>query len=288
MAMFASLNHQAILNFILNQETEGLGSNATCERVVGQTVDDTRSNTGTKTEMDAVPRKRTRKLNSLMNPEEGYDFSWISTARKMARKTQNRKPCNSGPDFLPSERPYSFRKDKILSKPEDVSKALCSQPKTDENNDATPSSKWHSIPDGRRARTPRGHSRKSSTRIEDIDPNSVSISKDNNLNPLSEVNSMEPPCERLNKESEVRKDSKVKTLKLKIKLASKTDGKTTIAPKLVVSKMESKVPCEDNEKPESTNRSEEVRSSAQTGVKKRRRLNATPSKDLNEQSSILV
>ncbi|KAJ9178936.1 hypothetical protein P3X46_010780 [Hevea brasiliensis] len=48
-------------------------------------------------ERRTVPRKRGRKPNSLMNPEEGYDHSWISSGRKAAKL--RRKPRDKGVDL---------------------------------------------------------------------------------------------------------------------------------------------------------------------------------------------
>ncbi|KAF2321476.1 hypothetical protein GH714_000032 [Hevea brasiliensis] len=48
-------------------------------------------------ERRTVPRKRGRKPNSLMNPEEGYDHSWISSGRKTAKL--RRKPRDKGVDL---------------------------------------------------------------------------------------------------------------------------------------------------------------------------------------------
>lgn len=43
-----------------------------------------------------APRKRGRKPNSLMNPEEGYDHSWVCLDRKTSKKIRTRKPLEKG------------------------------------------------------------------------------------------------------------------------------------------------------------------------------------------------
>ncbi|KAG8656170.1 hypothetical protein MANES_04G103300v8 [Manihot esculenta] len=54
-------------------------------------------------EMDpgTVPRKRGWKPNSLMNPEEGYDHSWISSGRKTAKVPCERITHDKGVDLNP-------------------------------------------------------------------------------------------------------------------------------------------------------------------------------------------
>ncbi|CAJ2656499.1 unnamed protein product [Trifolium pratense] len=70
------------------------------------------------TQLDTVPRKRARKPNSLLNPEEGYDHSWIS--RKSSR---SRKARDNGKALSPADNSTSS-KDMTQPKPETVSEAL--------------------------------------------------------------------------------------------------------------------------------------------------------------------
>lgn len=51
---------------------------------------------------ESVPKKRGRKPNSLMNPEEGYDHSWICGGRKSPTVPNRRKSNNKGIDQTPS------------------------------------------------------------------------------------------------------------------------------------------------------------------------------------------
>ncbi|KAJ4718625.1 Sister chromatid cohesion protein PDS5 B-B like [Melia azedarach] len=53
-------------------------------------------------EPENAPKKRGRKPNSLMNPEEGYDHSWICTGRKTSRVPVRRKSHDKGTDSSPS------------------------------------------------------------------------------------------------------------------------------------------------------------------------------------------
>ncbi|XP_029130138.1 uncharacterized protein LOC109812986 [Cajanus cajan] len=278
------------------------------------------------TQLNTVPKKRGRKPNSLMNEEEGYDHSWIfretkpgksalsrkarncssafpSSEKPVSRKdklhqkpktvseaivsktkSENIKPAQSirthniGSDFPPNDNPASF-KDGVMSKPEDTSKgceALASKPKTDENTDAAPSLN-NKIPDG-------------CCINQDVHSNSVSMLKEDNLNPLPEDTSLDSPAVRLEKESEVRKDSELKPAK-KIKLSIKFGGKTAVASDTVVAKMEPNVSCGDEGKHESSmnvelENKEEGTSSAQTVIKKRRRGDATSNKGLNKSSVV--
>jgi hypothetical protein len=70
------------------------------------------------TQLDTVPRKRARKPNSFLNPEEGYDHSWIY--RKSSR---SRKARGNGNALSPADNSTSS-KDKTQPKPETVGEAL--------------------------------------------------------------------------------------------------------------------------------------------------------------------
>lgn len=96
-------------------------------------------------ELDTIPQKRGRKPNSLMNPEEGYDHSWIRTDSKSEKSVQSRKARNSGCGFPPSESPAS-RKDKLLLEPENVGEV--SQPKTEKTIKSAQPGKAHDNSNG--------------------------------------------------------------------------------------------------------------------------------------------
>ncbi|KAJ1429183.1 Armadillo-type fold [Sesbania bispinosa] len=196
----------------------------------------------------------------------------------IAKPAQSRKTRDVGSDFPPYEKPASS-KDNVLSKPEDMREGhetLVAKPKNDENTDAFPPSTNHNIPDGSRPK--RGRPRKiSSNGNKDVQPNSMSMLKEGDLNPLLEKTSLEFPGVRLEKESEVKPQSSIR----KIKFSVKFDGKT----------MESEFFCKDEGNHKSAmnieveNR-EEGRPSAQTEIKKKRRHNATPDKSPNKSSAM--
>ncbi|KAH1052453.1 hypothetical protein GLYMA_08G217900v4 [Glycine max] len=267
------------------------------------------------TQLNTVPRKRGRKPNSLMNAEEGYDHSWISRETKPGKSAQSRKARNCSSPYPSSEKPTS-RKDKLHRMPKTVSEtpvsmqkseniaeavqsrrtqnigtdfpandtsegheALASKPKADENMDAA--SVNNNILDGRHVK--RGQPRKiNNTGNQDVHSNSVSMLKEDNLNSLLENTSLDSPTVRLEKESEV------KTIR-KIKFSVRVDGKL-VAPESVA-KREPSASCGDEGKHKSSvnvelENIEESRSSVQTDVRKRRRLNATPNKGLNKSSAV--
>ncbi|KAH1240370.1 Sister chromatid cohesion protein PDS5 [Glycine max] len=266
-------------------------------------------------QLNTVPRKRGRKPNSLLNAEEGYDHSWIYQERKPGKSALSRKACNCSSPYPSSEKPTS-RKDKLHRKPKTVSETLVSmlkseniakpaqsrrtqnigsdfpandtsepKHKTDENTDAAPVN--NNIPDGRHIKC--GQPRKiNNTGNQDVHSNSLSILKEDNLNSLLEKTSLDSPAVRLEKESEVRKDSEIKPIR-KIKFSVRVDGKL-VAPESVA-KREPSASCGYEGKHKSfvnieLENIEESRSSAQTDVKKRRRLNATPNKGVNKSSAV--
>ncbi|KAK3188647.1 hypothetical protein Dsin_028208 [Dipteronia sinensis] len=118
-------------------------------------------------EQERVPRKRGRKPNSLMNPEEGYDHSWISTGRK-TRKTAvvpgRRKSLNKGVDQTPSGNTDSMTSAVELSS-------------------ASPKRSLLDASNSKRGRA----KKKGSMMNEDADPNSLSASNEKRLNVLVEA-----------------------------------------------------------------------------------------------------
>ncbi|XP_061342479.1 sister chromatid cohesion protein PDS5 homolog E-like [Gastrolobium bilobum] len=254
---------------------------------------------GTKTGKSALSRKAcdsnsafspsenpTSKKDKLQSKPKTVSEALISEPKNesIAKPAQYRKTRDMGSDFPHYKKPASL-KDNVLSKPEDMSKGCedsISKPRTDANADASPPFTNHNSPDGSYPK--RGRPRKiTSTGSQDIDPIPVSTLKEDHLNPLLE--GLESPGVRLEKESEVRKDSEVKPQAPIRKITVKFDGKTAVA------KMESKFSCEDEGKHKSAmnidveNR-DEGRSSAQKEVKKRRRLDATPNKGHKKSSDM--
>ncbi|XP_058734364.1 sister chromatid cohesion protein PDS5 homolog C-like isoform X2 [Vicia villosa] len=283
------------------------------------------------TQLDIVPRKRARKPNSLMNPEEGYDHSWIckeSSIRKSSQPKRARdngyalahsknptstkgkelsnpktvdqalfsevkdgkvsiKTSDRGNNFLSCENTASVEgtvvsnpkdvsnacensasvKGIVVSNPKDVSnvcEALVSKSKNDENtNDDSPRN--HNIRNGSFLK--RRRSRKSI---------SIRKLKDDNLSPLQEKTSSKSPGVSMEdiskvKESEVKHEAPVRTIKLSIKF----DGKVVVPPTPIVASTKSENFCED-----------EGRSSSQIKVNKRRKQTATSDKGFNKSSAM--
>ncbi|KAF1865829.1 hypothetical protein Lal_00021830 [Lupinus albus] len=265
------------------------------------------------TQQNTVPRKRGRKPNSLLHAEEGYDNSWISKGTESGKSTLSRKARDSSCAFSPSENPASRKelqlkpknasealvsgprnekivkpaqsrktqdignvvpldespashKDNALSQPLDMSKgrkASVSKPKTGEHTHVASPSTNDSIPDGSRSKKSRSRKR-SRTDNEDDDSKSVSKLNECNLNPLLKETSLESTGVRLEKEPEARKDAEAKPqISIRrIKFRWK-DEKTAMAPESAVTEIETKA-SRDN----------------------KRRLSATPEKDVNESSTI--
>ncbi|GLU21981.1 hypothetical protein SLE2022_380840 [Rubroshorea leprosula] len=142
------------------------------------------------TEQDTVPKKRGRRPNSLMNPEEGYDHSWVRMGRRTPKTALNKKPLEKGVDCLSSADIDSKR----------LSGSLTHEEVTDSPGDGQ----------RRRGRPKKKHSMTD----EDADPGSVSESKKEALNAHNLENAPQ---------SEGRSESKIKQKKRsrKIRLAEK-------------------------------------------------------------------
>ncbi|CAK9310357.1 unnamed protein product [Citrullus colocynthis] len=67
--------------------------------------------------LDSVPKKRGRKPNSLMNPDEGYDHYWIGKGRERSRLSNRKKSNDQETKFSP----VSLRVEKV-SLPTEVEK----------------------------------------------------------------------------------------------------------------------------------------------------------------------
>nr|XP_048320328.1 sister chromatid cohesion protein PDS5 homolog C isoform X2 [Ziziphus jujuba var. spinosa] len=90
------------------------------------------------TEPDSAPKKRGRRPNSLMNPEEGYDHSWICSSKRTRNPPCSKKSNDNDSDDSPSENPVSS---KVMTGPPGL------QPKGDETTGAAPSEN-DNLPDG--------------------------------------------------------------------------------------------------------------------------------------------
>lgn len=108
-------------------------------------------------EPDSVPRKRGRKPNSLMNPEEGYDHSWICSGRKTQKRARHRKSNDNEINGSSFENPVP--KDTSPSMPANMTESSGLQPKIEDIKEGPSPSKNHNRPEGshpRRGRLKKG------------------------------------------------------------------------------------------------------------------------------------
>ncbi|KAJ0074916.1 hypothetical protein Patl1_34744 [Pistacia atlantica] len=90
------------------------------------------------TEPASAPKKRGRKPNSLMNPEEGYDHSWICTGRKNSKVPGREKSHDKEFDCSPSVDP-DFKNRALLSTEKNVGEPASSPtPKSHLNEESHP------------------------------------------------------------------------------------------------------------------------------------------------------
>lgn len=191
----------------------------------GRDTSDSLRNVKSETEPESAPRKRGRKPNSLMNPEEGYDHSWISSGRKIAKVPGRRKSDDKGVDCSPSLNQDSKKEalnltDKMLADP-------------------TSASLKSGLPDGSHHR--RGRTKKQGSTVnQNADHNSLSVS----LSTRVEETASGSADFSLRKKPEDRSDTEIKHRK-----RSKTNEEISQPPGYGVSEKEAEVPSADKEKP---------------------------------------
>lgn len=191
----------------------------------GPDTSDSLRNLKSETEPESAPRKRGRKPNSLMNPEEGYDHSWISSGRKIAKVPGRRKSDDKGVDCSPSLNQDSKKEalnltDKMLADP-------------------TSASLKSGLPDGSHHR--RGRTKKQGSTVnQNADHNSLSVS----LSTRVEETASGSADFSLRKKPEDRSDTEIKHRK-----RSKTNEEISQPPGYGVSEKEAEVPSADKEKP---------------------------------------
>lgn len=191
----------------------------------GPDTSDSLRNVKSETEPESAPRKRGRKPNSLMNPEEGYDHSWISSGRKIAKVPGRRKSDDKGVDCSPSLNQDSKKEalnltDKMLADP-------------------TSASLKSGLPDGSHHR--RGRTKKQGSTVnQNADHNSLSVS----LSTRVEETASGSADFSLRKKPEDRSDTEIKHRK-----RSKTNEEISQPPGYGVSEKEAEVPSADKEKP---------------------------------------
>ncbi|KAL9462932.1 hypothetical protein AB3S75_000858 [Citrus x aurantiifolia] len=239
----------------------------------GPDTSDSLRNVKSETEPESAPRKRGRKPNSLMNPEEGYDHSWISSGRKIAKVPGRRKSDDKGVDCSPSLNQDSKKEalnltDKMLADPTSVSLKS-------------------GLPDGSHHR--RGRTKKQGSTVnQNADHNSLSVS----LSTRVEETASGSADFSLRKKPEDRSDTEIKHRK-----RSKTNEEISQPPGYAVSEKEAEVPSADKEKPlqlsvtKKRRRSLVVAISAQNiseasgGKKKKTSKGAVKSPDIDENYS---
>ncbi|XP_041020647.1 uncharacterized protein LOC121262297 isoform X2 [Juglans microcarpa x Juglans regia] len=243
---------------------------------------DSKKTTKSEIQRVSLPKKRGRKPNFVMNPEEGYDHILISTGRKTTN-VHRRKSHDGGVDDSPSE---NLDPGKVTSSLEDVTELSDFQPKINKIVIAAAPFTDHSLPDANQPKRDRPK-KKGNTVNQDANPNSLSRSKGRFLN--SRVGEKAPQSADLSlkKESEVLHNSNTKPQghTRKIRIATKTKEETTLALGYVVSEKEVAVPYVPEEKLVSRPSAMNSRSSIRMFIKKRKRDNATYEKDNTEASN---
>ena len=226
-------------------------------------------------EPDSGLKKRGRKPNSLMNPEEGYDHSWIGTGRKTSKTLDHKATF---PSML-----------------EKVTEPSRFQPKTNEIITAASPSPDHCLHDASHPK--RGRPKKKGNNVnQDADPNSLAMSKGGFLNAEVEEKAQQSADVSLKKESEVtsNSDTKPQRRSRKIRMSVKTNEETTQTPGRIVSEKEATTPSGTEEKllqPSDINlgiTNINNRLSIQTDSKKRKRKYASSEKDITEASNSKV
>ncbi|KAG2729457.1 hypothetical protein I3760_01G251000 [Carya illinoinensis] len=242
------------------------------------------SKKATKSEIQQVslPKKRGRKPNFVMNPEEGYDHILISTGRKTTNVRCRKSHDGGGVDDSPSE---NLDPGKVTSSLEDVTELSDFQPKINKIVIAAAPFTDHSLPDASHP-TSGQPKKKGNTVNQDANPNSLSRSKKRYLNSRVGEKASQSVDLSLKKEYEVLHNSNTKPQghTRKIRIATKTKEETTLALGYVVSEKEVAVPYIPVEKPLRPS-AMNSRSSIRMFIKKRKRDNATCEKDITEASN---
>ncbi|XP_031274074.1 uncharacterized protein LOC116132549 isoform X2 [Pistacia vera] len=219
------------------------------------------------TEPASAPKKRGRKPNSLMNPEEGYDHSWICTGRKNSKVPGREKSHDKEFDCSPSVDP-DFKKRALLSTEKNVGEPASSPtPKSHLNEESHP----------RRGRP----KKKQSMKDQDGDLNSLSVRLTKSTNSI------------LKKEPENRHEKEVKRHKrsLEGELAAKASEETAAASGCGVLEKEADIPNDLEEKPQKLSATKargegvnEDKPSVKTDVKKGSLVAATSAKGITDAS----
>lgn len=265
------------LQRFLNRHSKSIGPRSNAEP---GSID---SKKATKSEIQRIslPKKRGRKPNFIMNPEESYNHLLISTGRK-TMNVHRRKSRDGGVDDSPSE---NLDPGKVTSSFEDVTELSGFQPKFNKMVIAAAPSTDHTLPEASHPK--RGRPKKKGNMvIQDANPNSLSRSKGRYLNARVGEKAPQSADLSLKRESEVLHNSSTKSQgnTRKIRIATKTKEEMTLALGYVLSEKEVVVPCVLEEKPLRPS-AMNSRSSIRMFIKKRKRDNATCEQDITEASN---
>lgn len=241
-------------------------------------------------ERDSVPKKRGRKPNSLMNPEEGYDHTWISPGRKATTTVHRRKSHEGRVEDTPSENPDSSKANLSF---ENVAEPSALEAKTYRVLALPAQFPQHLLPGSNHRK--RGRPKKNGNAVnQDAEPSSLSRSKGRFLNAREGEKALQSADLSVKKESEGLSncDAKAQGRLRKIRIAAKPKEETTVAPGYLVSKKEAAVPCVPEEKPlcPSTMNVDGMndKSLIQLVMKKRKRGDAPSKEDISETSGSKV
>ncbi|KAG6728148.1 hypothetical protein I3842_02G158800 [Carya illinoinensis] len=236
-------------------------------------------------ERGSVPKKRGRKPNSLMNPEEGYVHTWISPGRKTTI-THRRKSHDGGIDDTASENPDSSMANLSL---ENVTEPSAFEAQTNKIVVPAAPSPEHGLPDSSHRKRGRPK-KKGNTENQDADPDSLSRSKGRFLKAHDGEKALQSADLSMKKESEVLSncDAKAQGRSRKIRIATTPKEETTVAPGYVVSEKEAAVPRVPEEKPLSPSTMNvdgmNDKSLIQLVIKKRKKGDMPSKRDISETS----
>lgn len=197
-------------------------------------------------EPDSVPQKRGRKPNSLMNPEEGYDHSWICSGRKTPKRARRRMSNDNEINGSPSENLVS--KDTSPSTLADMTEPPGLQPKIDGTKEAPSPSQNDNHPDGSHCR--RGRPKKGSTLNKEDDLLSPTVPKGDLLSAQIKEKTPQSVDTGSGKEPEETSimDGKAQGCSKEVGFVAKTNEDSTFASGHVVAEKGAALPSHPEEK----------------------------------------
>ncbi|KAF3450964.1 hypothetical protein FNV43_RR07053 [Rhamnella rubrinervis] len=200
-----------------------------------------------KLEPDSVPQKRGRKPNSLMNPEEGYDHSWICSGRKTPKQARHRMSNDNEINGSHSENLVS--KDTSPSTLSNMTKPPGLQPKIDETKEAPSPSQNDNRTDESHHR--RGRPKKGSTLNKEGDLLSPTVPKGDLLR--AQIKEKTPQSVDTNSQKELEEtsivDGKAQGCLKEVRLVAKKNEENTFASGPVVAEKGATLSSHPEEKP---------------------------------------